>query len=193
MNLATCPFCDAKPKHGLGKVQYDQLHGDPFQRYRVWCPMGSGVSFEGSHARLEAADAQTTAGLWNQRPVLHAFPSEGFSYETDARINDDVLQLSINVIEKHANEDIGQYYRVLTIDIINALRELQQRRALEPAEKPLTFMELCELYNSAYRAGHHDTVEGRFTDYTHDEAVEHTEQVAEWLTERASLTKEVKP
>lgn len=68
--LDTCPFCGAKPKHGLGKIQYDQLHGDPCQRYRVWCPMGSGVSFDGSHARIDGCDQQVAFGLWNQRPSL---------------------------------------------------------------------------------------------------------------------------
>lgn len=35
-----CPFCKATPHHGLGKVEHCQLHGEPFQRFSIWCPHG---------------------------------------------------------------------------------------------------------------------------------------------------------
>lgn len=72
--LLPCPFCGRKPHHGLSKVRYCQLHGDPIQDYRVWCPMGSGVPFDGSHARVDACDQQTAFSLWNQRPGVGALP-----------------------------------------------------------------------------------------------------------------------
>lgn len=65
VNLKPCPFCGRNPHHGLSKVRYCQLHGDPVQDYRVWCPIGS---FDGSHARIDACDQQTAFSLWNHRP-----------------------------------------------------------------------------------------------------------------------------
>jgi len=35
-----CPFCGATPHQGLTPKQYCQLHGEPLQSYRVWCPHG---------------------------------------------------------------------------------------------------------------------------------------------------------
>jgi hypothetical protein len=35
-----CPFCGATPHHGLTKVEHCQLHGEPFQRFKIHCPHG---------------------------------------------------------------------------------------------------------------------------------------------------------
>jgi hypothetical protein len=57
--LKACPFCGANPHHGLGKVEYCQLHGDPFQRFSVWCPSGC--------AKKTAADRERAIASWNAR------------------------------------------------------------------------------------------------------------------------------
>jgi hypothetical protein len=36
--LKPCPFCGSNPHSGPAKVQYDQLHGEPFQNFKIWCP-----------------------------------------------------------------------------------------------------------------------------------------------------------
>lgn len=38
--LLDCPFCGGRPSQGPTKLEYCQLHGDPFQRYRIWCRKG---------------------------------------------------------------------------------------------------------------------------------------------------------
>lgn len=55
-----CPFCGAHPHHGLTKVEFDQLHGDPFQRYRIWCPKG--------HADVRSVNRELATFEWNHRP-----------------------------------------------------------------------------------------------------------------------------
>jgi hypothetical protein len=57
--LLRCPFCGAHPHHGLTKVEYDQLHGDPFQRGQVWCPKG--------HARIISTNLKMAKKEWNRR------------------------------------------------------------------------------------------------------------------------------
>ena len=56
--LLPCPFCGKAPKHGKTKKQYCQLHGEPFQRYEVWC--------EG-HARINGSDRAHATREWNTR------------------------------------------------------------------------------------------------------------------------------
>lgn len=64
VNLAVCPFCGATPHRGKMGVQYDQLHGEPFQRYRVWCPHGC--------ASLDRVNAEQAIAAWNRRspPIM---------------------------------------------------------------------------------------------------------------------------
>lgn len=59
VELKACPFCGAKPQKGPTKKEYDQLHGDEFQRYRIWCPHG--------HASVLEAAAIIAANTWNTR------------------------------------------------------------------------------------------------------------------------------
>lgn len=54
-----CPFCGAPPHHGLGRVEHCQLHGEPFQRFQIWCPKG--------HAKITAADETRARELWDTR------------------------------------------------------------------------------------------------------------------------------
>lgn len=58
-DLKKCPFCGATPHRGLTPVQHDQLHGDPFQRYRIWCPKG--------HASVEEVNEEQAVEAWNTR------------------------------------------------------------------------------------------------------------------------------
>lgn len=57
--LLPCPFCGARPHRGLGKVQHDQLHGEPFQRAWIRCPSG--------HASFDCMTEQMAADAWNTR------------------------------------------------------------------------------------------------------------------------------
>lgn len=59
VTLASCPFCGATPHRGKMGVQYDQLHGEPFQRYRVWCPHGC--------ASIDRVNEEQTRAAWNTR------------------------------------------------------------------------------------------------------------------------------
>ena len=54
-----CPFCGATPHNGLNKVQYDQLHGEPFQTYSIWCPHGC--------ARITENNIEAATTRWNTR------------------------------------------------------------------------------------------------------------------------------
>lgn len=58
--LRRCPFCQATPHKGLTKVQHDQLHGEPFQRYRIWCPHGC--------ASIDRINEGQAREAWNCRP-----------------------------------------------------------------------------------------------------------------------------
>ena len=55
-----CPLCGATALHGLTKVENCQLHGEPFQRFAIWCPKG--------HARVVGANEQIANREWNNRP-----------------------------------------------------------------------------------------------------------------------------
>jgi len=57
--LKPCPFCGAHPHHGQMKVEYCQLHGDAFQRFRVWCPH--------SCAEKIGASREQAIIAWNRR------------------------------------------------------------------------------------------------------------------------------
>ena len=57
--LKPCPFCGATPHRGLGKVYYDQLHGEPQQNYSIWCPRG--------HAKITRVDCEQATEEWNTR------------------------------------------------------------------------------------------------------------------------------
>lgn len=59
--LKPCPFSGAKPQHGLTKVRYCQLHGDPLQSYFVGCKCCG--------SRFEAADKDGAFALWNRRSM----------------------------------------------------------------------------------------------------------------------------
>lgn len=59
MQLLPCPFCGSAPHHGLTKVKHCQLHGDPYQNYRIWCPKGC--------ARFECGDEPRAHSAWNTR------------------------------------------------------------------------------------------------------------------------------
>lgn len=56
--LLSCPFCGATPHRGLTKVKHCQLHGDPYQDFRIWCPHGC--------AKVERSEASAIAA-WNTR------------------------------------------------------------------------------------------------------------------------------
>lgn len=65
-----CPFCGATPHRGPTPIQHDQLHGEPFQRYRVWCPKG--------HASIEAVNEEQAVAAWNRRAATSpAIGAEG--------------------------------------------------------------------------------------------------------------------
>ena len=66
--LSRCPFCGATPHRGPTKAQHDQLHGEPFQRYAIWCPHGC--------ARIERMDERQAAADWNNRPEASASNAE---------------------------------------------------------------------------------------------------------------------
>lgn len=59
MKLKPCPFCGAHPHHGQTKIEYDQLHGEPFQRFRVWCPHDC--------ASKTAVNRDLAIAAWNRR------------------------------------------------------------------------------------------------------------------------------
>ncbi len=54
-----CPFCGKAAYQGLTKVQYCQLHGEPWQDYAVSCP--------DQHARIVARDKASAIAAWNRR------------------------------------------------------------------------------------------------------------------------------
>jgi hypothetical protein len=57
--LLPCPFCGAQPHHGLSKVMHDGLHGDPYQRFLVWCPK--------DHAKVDKVNREQAFAAWNTR------------------------------------------------------------------------------------------------------------------------------
>jgi hypothetical protein len=61
-----CPFDGATAHHGPTAVQHDQLHGEPYQRYRVWCPHGC--------ASIERMNKAQAIEAWNRRPDIGPAP-----------------------------------------------------------------------------------------------------------------------
>jgi len=61
--LLPCPFCGATPHKGPTKMMTGQ-DGEPFHRYRVWCPHG--------HAAFEEMSAVLAVTAWNRRASLPA-------------------------------------------------------------------------------------------------------------------------
>lgn len=59
MKALPCPFCGATPHQGQGKVEYDQLHGDPYQRWHIKCPHG--------HANVWGMNQELALREWNTR------------------------------------------------------------------------------------------------------------------------------
>ena len=100
-NLLSCPFCGAHPHHGLTKVEYDQLHGDPFQRGRVWCPKG--------HASVTSTNLAMAKAEWNKR-FENPTPAEPpATVETDfaaqvAELREIVGRMTPGNWEHHTNE-----------------------------------------------------------------------------------------
>jgi len=59
LGLPGCPFCGATPHRGLGKKESCQMHGEPFQRYSIWCPKG--------HANVTAQNEAMARQEWSSR------------------------------------------------------------------------------------------------------------------------------
>lgn len=57
--FAKCPFCGSHPHHGLTKIEHCQLHGEPFQRFKIHCPKG--------HATVIEASEEIATEIWNTR------------------------------------------------------------------------------------------------------------------------------
>lgn len=64
-DLMPCPFCGATPHQGLGKVWYDQLHGDPHQDFSIWCPHHC--------ARITRGERNAAITAWNTRVAQNGF------------------------------------------------------------------------------------------------------------------------
>lgn len=60
--LEPCPFCGATPHQGLAPTASCQLHGEPIQRYRVWCPH--------SCAMKDGVNKAQAITAWNTRQAL---------------------------------------------------------------------------------------------------------------------------
>lgn len=58
--IKPCPFCGALPHSGLDKPQRDQLHGEEYQTFSVWCPA--------HHARVNGVNKEQAVAAWNTRP-----------------------------------------------------------------------------------------------------------------------------
>jgi hypothetical protein len=90
--LPPCPFCGAHPHHGLSKVMYDGLHGDPYQRFQVWCPNGHAkvdkVNREQAFTAWKACQPQTDALaiLTAIREPSEAMKEKGFAAYYDTQI-----------------------------------------------------------------------------------------------------------
>lgn len=63
-----CPLCGAKPHYGLQKVEHCSLHGEPFQRFAIWCPKG--------HVRVDAMNEALALKEWNTRTPAPAQPAD---------------------------------------------------------------------------------------------------------------------
>lgn len=101
--LKPCPFCGATPHRGPGKVQHDQLHGEPFQNFSIWCPH--------SHAKVTRVNAEQAAADWNTR-------AEGGKGEAEvARAIEDVIlrRLRENRIEGYTLEMSKEIARIAAL------------------------------------------------------------------------------
>jgi len=72
-----CPFCGATPHHGLTKVEYCQLHGEPFQRFRINCPHGC--------AQIVMPTEAMAREKWNTR---HNVAAEAARIAKEARVEE---------------------------------------------------------------------------------------------------------
>lgn len=55
--LLACPFCGRNPHSGPTKAELCQMHGEPIQRFAIWCPTG--------HARIVEPNRQLAEMAWN--------------------------------------------------------------------------------------------------------------------------------
>jgi hypothetical protein len=71
-----------------------------------------------------------------------------------------------------------------------AITAIKQALAAEPAvQEPVAKSFMVHLYNFGYKAGHHDTVEGRYIDICRqDMETYHLEDVSEWLQDMVYTT-----
>jgi hypothetical protein len=64
----------------------------------------------------------------------------------------------------------------------------------EPVQEPVAKSFMVHLYNFGYKAGHHDTVEGRYIDICRqDMETYHLEDVSEWLQDMSYTTPPAAP
>ncbi|MND54121.1 hypothetical protein D3C87_908410 [compost metagenome] len=105
--LKPCPFCGSHPVHGLMKVEYCQLHGEPFQRARVNCPHG--------HAEIICSSLAEAKKKWNRRP---AYPGEtGVALDKamafiESLIDDpllmaDDIEMTLDDVQNHARIELA--------------------------------------------------------------------------------------
>ena len=74
--ISGCPLCGATPHHGLGKVEHCSLHGEPFQRFSIWCPSG--------HARVTSINESVARKEWAHRPEIEALRAREAELEKEA-------------------------------------------------------------------------------------------------------------
>lgn len=97
--LKSCPFCGATPHQGKTKIEYDQLHGEPFQRYQIFCPHQC--------AHVIESGEELARTRWNTRV-------------SDTRIAELEAEVSARGIEAHqmraerdaAKVDVANWYRL---------------------------------------------------------------------------------
>ena len=85
--LLPCPFCGAQPHHGLSKVMHDGLHGDPYQRFLVWCPK--------DHAKVDKVNREQAFAAWNTRQPT----------QSDALLEGDAQTILYLLGVRHGRED----------------------------------------------------------------------------------------
>ena len=114
--LLPCPFCGAQPHHGLSKVMHDGLHGDPYQRFLVWCPK--------DHAKVDKVNREQAFAAWNTRQptqsnvVAAAAPADriggggglpcgvvGVATQSDALLEGDAQTILYLLGVRHGRED----------------------------------------------------------------------------------------
>ncbi|CDP50668.1 Phage protein [Devosia sp. DBB001] len=120
--LLPCPFCGAHPHHGLTKVEHDQLHGEPFQRFRVWCPHGCASKLE--------ANRELAVAAWNRRA-------------SDSRANQAVVTEALKEILEvpEDQENAHDHFQYIKDIASTALEALSRAEGQEPVEvKPLEWI-----------------------------------------------------